>query len=180
MYSVLKQSCSHGEHIKCSPARAELRLSKHPRPPGIQPGVCYSPIPERRLQEPRQKEELKRKRPGCWEGWGEKHLRPPPPPPPPLTPYKETRATLWSHSISFSQNSDWTLVAAGPPRELPTKTFRRTQEALAARSAQRGLLACPRTFWWATPEAARPASTTYRSMCDSLIGCGSAKWQAQK
>lgn len=38
--------------------------------------------------------------------------------------------------------------------------FRRTQEALAARSAQRGLLACPRTFW----EVAQTAPAILREL----------------
>ncbi len=29
---LLGQSCSHGEHIKCSPARAELAIDQTPRP----------------------------------------------------------------------------------------------------------------------------------------------------
>ena len=28
---LLGQSCSHGEHIKCSPARAELAIDQSPR-----------------------------------------------------------------------------------------------------------------------------------------------------
>ena len=122
MYSVLKQSCSHGEHIKCPPARAEQRLSKHPRPPGIQPGVCYSPIPERRLQEPRQKEELKRKRPGCWEGWGEKHLRFSPHPsqrPGPHTRRPEQRSGLTQFLLAKTAIGRWSpqgRLGSCPPK----------------------------------------------------------------
>ena len=31
---MLKQSCSHEEHIKCSSARAELRVEQQPKPCG--------------------------------------------------------------------------------------------------------------------------------------------------
>ncbi len=56
----------------------------------------------------------------------------------------------------------------GPAISLLLGTLRRTQEALAARSAQRGLLACPRTFW----EVAQTAPAILRELNPFRTCCG--------
>ena len=57
---------------------------------------------------------------------------------------------------------------AGTTISLLLGTLRRTQEALAARSAQRGLLACPRTFW----EVAQTAPAILRELNPFRTCCG--------
>ena len=57
---------------------------------------------------------------------------------------------------------------AGAAVCLLSGALRRTQEALAARSAQRGLLACPRTFW----EVAQTAPAILRELNPFRTCCG--------
>ena len=70
-------------------------------------------------------------------------------------------------------------VNAGPALVLLFRTFRRTEEA-PQRVARSGASDMSEDVLKSNTRRARTRTTDYRSMCDSLIGNGSAKWQAQQ
>lgn len=70
-------------------------------------------------------------------------------------------------------------VNAGPALVLLFRTFRRTEEA-PQRVARSGASDMSEDVLKSNTRRARTRTTDYRSICDSLIGNGSAKWQAQQ